>query len=94
MNRVYLSVTRAVHNRSGQDFGICFISTRLARLILKKTLVGQWDTLQMLAVPVKNAFNLTGYVPAVVSPTKQTVFFIKISPGLYKDALRLIRPLG
>ena len=82
MNTIY-PVSITVNTRN-EKFSIAFISTRAAKLILKKSLSGEWEKTQIAAAPILNMFGFAGYVPAFTSPTVKSILFIKHKPGLFK----------
>lgn len=84
MNTVYLKTREASVGDNKAMFGVGFISIRLARVMLKKVLCGEWKITQVPSTPVENMFGFREYVPAFTSPTTKSVLFIKSGkPGIF-----------
>ena len=60
-----------------KQHGIGFISKRLANLILKKILIGEWSVTQVPSLSIGNMFGFIGYFPAFTSPTTKCILFVK-----------------
>lgn len=87
MNRIYPRFEIVSFGKHRIKFKLSFISTRLAKLILKKTLAGEWDIPQIPTIPLANTFMISGFVPVFASPSGRSCLFIKESPGLYNGRL-------
>lgn len=88
MNKIYPQNERVLSGNPGREHNIAFISTRCAKLILKKSLSGEWGITQIPAAHITGTFGITGFVPAFVSPTNMGVLFIKEKPGIFQPARR------